>query len=140
MTNNRLKYPAWKKCQIIEFTWYPSNRFLAPVPRETFKQNTFSNPWRFTLAQSTSCHPAKRQTIVTPIVRPSWHHKNLSCSFVDVYQCDQKKSPNVYKSCPKMLSLEKWSILTPLQKLPKNVGDLSKLIVSKGFKKLPKIQ
>ena len=23
------------------------------------------------------------------------------------YQCDQKKSPNVYKSCPKMISLEK---------------------------------
>ena len=22
-------------------------------------------------------------------------------------QCDQKKSPNVYKSCPKMISLEK---------------------------------
>ena len=24
------------------------------------------------------------------------------------YQCDQKKSPNVYKSCLKMISLEKW--------------------------------
>ena len=23
-------------------------------------------------------------------------------------QCDQKKSPNVSKSCPKMISLEKW--------------------------------
>ena len=30
--------------------------------------------------------------------------------------------------------------LTPLQKLPKNVGDLGKLIVAKGFKKLPKVQ
>ena len=28
--------------------------------------------------------------------------------------------------------------LTPLQKLPKNVGDLGKLIVARGFKKLPK--
>ena len=27
--------------------------------------------------------------------------------------------------------------LTPLQKMPKNVGDLCKLIVAKGFKKLP---
>ena len=27
--------------------------------------------------------------------------------------------------------------LTPLQKLPKNVRDLDKLIVAKGFKKLP---
>ena len=31
-------------------------------------------------------------------------------------------------------------ILTPLQKLPKNVGDLGKSIVAKGFKKWPKVQ
>ena len=31
-------------------------------------------------------------------------------------------------------------ILTPLQKLPKNVGDLGNLIVTKGFKKLAKVQ
>ena len=31
-------------------------------------------------------------------------------------------------------------ILAPLQKLPKNVGDLGKLIVAKGYKKLPKVQ
>ena len=31
-------------------------------------------------------------------------------------------------------------ILTPLQKLPKNVGDLAKLIIDKGFKKLSKGQ
>ena len=30
--------------------------------------------------------------------------------------------------------------MTPLQNLPKNVGDLGKLIVAKGFKKLPKVQ
>ena len=51
-----------------------------------------------------------------------------------------KKSPNVYKSCPNMISLEKWMILAPLQKLPKNVKDLGKLIVPKGIKKLPKVQ
>ena len=39
-----------------------------------------------------------------------------------------------------MISLEKWQILTPLQKLPKNVGDLGKLIVAKGLKKLHKVQ
>ena len=39
-----------------------------------------------------------------------------------------------------MISVEKWKILTPLQKLPKNVGDLGKLIVAKGFEKLPKVQ
>ena len=37
-----------------------------------------------------------------------------------------------------MILLEKLMILTPLQKLPKHVGDLGKLIVAKGFKKLPK--
>ena len=42
-----------------------------------------------------------------------------------------KKSPKVYK---------RLKILTPLQKLPKNVRDLAKLFVAKGFKKLPKVQ
>jgi len=55
-------------------------------------------------------------------------------------QCDQKKAANVYKSCPKMISLEKLKILTHLQKLPKNVGNLGKLIVATGFEKLPKVQ
>ena len=39
-----------------------------------------------------------------------------------------------------MISLEKLNILTPLQKLSKNVGDLGKLIVTKDFEKLPKVQ
>ena len=30
-----------------------------------------------------------------------------------------KKLPNVYKSCPKLIPLEKGKILTPLKKLPK---------------------
>ena len=30
-----------------------------------------------------------------------------------------------------MISLEKLKILTPIQKLPKNVGDLGKLIIAK---------
>ena len=36
-----------------------------------------------------------------------------------------------------MISLEKLKILPHLQKLPENVGDLGKLIVAKGFEKLP---
>ena len=39
-----------------------------------------------------------------------------------------------------MISLEKWTILTPTQNLPKNVWDLGKLIAAKGFKELPKVQ
>ena len=39
-----------------------------------------------------------------------------------------------------MISVEKWVILTPLQNLPKNVGNLGKIIVATGFKKMPKVQ
>ena len=35
---------------------------------------------------------------------------------------------------------EKWWILTPLQKLPKNVGYLGKIIVANGFKKVAQSQ
>ena len=38
-----------------------------------------------------------------------------------------------------MISVEKWKILPPLQKLPKS-GNLGKIIVATGFKKLPKVQ
>ena len=37
-----------------------------------------------------------------------------------------------------MISLDKWMILTPLQKFTKNVEDLGKLIVAKCFEKLSK--
>ena len=39
-----------------------------------------------------------------------------------------------------MISQEKLMTLIHLQKLPKNVRDLGKLIVANGFKKLPKVQ
>ena len=39
-----------------------------------------------------------------------------------------------------MISLEKLNILTPLQKMTMNMGDLIKLIVATGFQKLPKVQ
>ena len=39
-----------------------------------------------------------------------------------------------------MISLVKLKILTPSQKLPKNVGDLDQLIFATGFEKLPKVQ
>ena len=39
-----------------------------------------------------------------------------------------------------MIYVEKWKISTPLQKLPKNVGDLGKIIVATGFEKYPKVQ
>ena len=39
-----------------------------------------------------------------------------------------------------MISREKLTIFIPSQKLPKNVGDLSKYIAANGFEKLPKVQ
>ena len=44
------------------------------------------------------------------------------------------------KVAQKWNSIEKLKILTPLQKLLKNVGELGKLIVAQGFEKLPKVQ
>ena len=38
-----------------------------------------------------------------------------------------------------MISQETWKISTILQKMLKNIGDLSKLIVAIGFEKLPKV-
>ena len=45
----------------------------------------------------------------------------------------RKKSPNFYKTCPKMILLEKWWILTTLQKFLKNVRDLCKFSVAKSI-------
>ena len=53
-------------------------------------------------------------------------------------QCDQIKIANVYKSRPKMISLEKRIILTSLQKLPNNVCNLGKIIVATALNGCPK--
>ena len=39
-----------------------------------------------------------------------------------------------------MIMVEKWKILPPLPKLPKNVGDFGKIIFATGFKMLPNMQ
>ena len=39
-----------------------------------------------------------------------------------------------------MISLEKWMILTSLQKLSSNVSDLGKIIVATNFEWLPEVQ
>ena len=39
-----------------------------------------------------------------------------------------------------MIPQEQLKIITPLQILHKNVGDMCKFIVAKGFEKLPKVQ
>ena len=39
-----------------------------------------------------------------------------------------------------MISLEKWKILTHLQKFPINIGHLGIIIITTVFEKLPKVQ
>ena len=39
-----------------------------------------------------------------------------------------------------MIPLEKWKILTSIQKLPTNMGDLGKIIITTGYEELPKVQ
>ena len=74
------------------------------------------------------------------IVNGSQVTRRFKARGLTICSVTRKQSPNVYKSCPKMISLEKWVILKTFQKLPKNVRDLDKLIFAEGFKKLPKVQ
>ena len=48
-----------------------------------------------------------------------------------------KKSPNVYKSCPKMISLEKWKISKPLQKLSTMWAIWAKSLLPQALKSWP---
>ena len=76
---------------------------------------------------------------VLPSCRPHLFF-SLPVLVLVLVQCDKKKLTNVFKRCPKRISREKLKILTPIQNLPENVGDLGKLIVAKGTKILSKVQ
>ena len=92
--------------------------FTGAIPSENSNNNIVIGPL---LSSDLSKHPLHRQ-------RHFLHKKRSENSVTS------KKSPNVCKSCPKMISLENWMVLSPLRKLPKNVG----IIVAMGFEKLPK--
>ena len=53
-------------------------------------------------------------------------------------QCDQKKWPNVYKSCPKNDFTRKTIDFDTIKKLPKNVGDLANELLPKALKSCQK--
>ena len=55
-------------------------------------------------------------------------------------QCDQKKIANCLYKLPENDFTRKMIDFDNFTKMPKNVGDLGKLIVAKGFKKWPKVQ
>ena len=71
------------------------------------------------------------------IGRENYSHQNESVRCTDDVSMEtnvtSKKLPNVYKSCPKIISLEKNKDNT-FKKFPKNVGDLSNLFVAKDWK------
>ena len=70
------------------------------------------------------------------------NYKEVFCGAIKFNwnQCEQKKIAKCLKKLPKNDFFRKMIVLTPLQKLLKNVKDLGKLIVVKGFKKLAKVQ
>ena len=88
--NERLKFKhIWRKSRIV---WTETNQ------RSKFQSTLFS------------CDEKNLFTISQKLQYPSNWGKNLPNSSVT-----SKKSPNVYKSCTKMISLEKLKILTPLK-------------------------
>ena len=115
-----------------------------PVPSTTFTR------WPPTKWKSTSRHAVRKKGVLSS---GDCYGRITFClirldAFLDkmenqghtwvLLSVTRKKSPNVYKSCPKMISLEKLKILTPFRKLPKNVGDLGKLFLPKALKSCPK--
>ena len=55
-------------------------------------------------------------------------------------KCNQKRIIKCLKKLPKNEFTRKMIDFNSFTKLPKNVGDLGKSIIAKGFKKLPKVQ
>ena len=121
MSKAKLYFTANRNSKTIEHFWNVQFLFLS-----TTKGNAYFLQESFTTLTCTDSADIYLRTRYS--------------STYDGTSVTRKKSPYVYKSCPKMISIEKWSLLTPIQKLPRNVRDLGKLIVAKGLKKLPKVQ
>ena len=75
---------------------------------------------------------------------PDWRRQQLlqqqrQCRTMSLLiSVTNKKSPNVYKNCPKMISLEKWNILTRLRELPKMWAIWAKFMLPQASKSCPK--
>ena len=67
------------------------------------------------------------------LVKLVYLHSTKLIHLLLAFSVTRKKSPNVYKSCQKMISLEKLKILEPTQKLPKTVGEIAKSGHTAGF-------
>ena len=85
----------------------------------------FHHYWKHFLSSITFCHPWLLPEYVTALLHTVWPDENCQMSI---------------KVAQKTISQEKWMILTHLQKLPNNVGNLGKIFVATGFEWLPKVQ
>ena len=118
--------------EILSILLYLLFRFI--YPEQTFNSSK-GNWWPFESSATTATTMINRPIIVFQFILYNIKVKPFSMSFFCFgSSVTSKKSPNAYKSCPKMISLEKWKILTPLQKLPENVDDLAKIIGTTGLK------
>ena len=86
-------------------------------------ESTFESPLASLATQDSTAVPVTGNFLVSYDFRVVNYYHNM-LSRLPTRSVTSKKSPNVFKSCPKMISLEKLRILITLQKLPKNVGDL----------------
>ena len=74
-----------------------------------------------------------RQEVSSLNVCSNSHHVNEPLDSTSLWQVISYQMS--IKSCPKVIPLEKWKILTP-----NNVGNLGEITVATGFEKVPKIQ
>ena len=56
------------------------------------------------------------------------------------YSVNSTKSTNVYKSCPKMISQEKWKIFPHSEKIPWKCGQFGENNCCQNVKRFPKVQ
>ena len=81
--------------------------------------------------QSETDYPPGYLVTIPPFDQPPYFYAEISVT---------RKNCQMSIKVAKNDFTRKLKILTPLQELSKNVGDLGKIIVAKGFEKLPKVQ
>ena len=109
-------YICFKKCNVCWERWKQTKKILGLA--HFYKKNyfPFTNVTSFMLLMKGSVNPPTFSFFffISFLHNPN-KHSLWSIIMCNVFSVTRKKSPNVYKSCPKMFSLEKWKVLTPLQ-------------------------
>ena len=89
----------------------PIGRYEQRTSLEKF-QDYYSSPFEATAATAAAAAAAAGVNI-EKVDSQFWlgkfvfeRHSSFTLSLSYLHQCDQKKSPNVYKSCPKMIDFD----------------------------------